>query len=104
MPRADRGSVWIVDLGMTAKVRPCLVLSIPTDPQDRTLVTLVPHTTSVQGTRFEVAVRAKFLQGGVFDAQQIVTAPQVKLIRKLGDLPPDQLALVETVVRRWLGL
>ena len=46
MPSADRGSVWIVDLGMVAKVRPCLVLSVPTDPQDRVLVTLVPHTTS----------------------------------------------------------
>ena len=33
MPRADRGSVWIVDLGLAGKVRPCLVLSVPTDPQ-----------------------------------------------------------------------
>ena len=105
MPRADRGSVWTVDLGMAAKVRPCLVLSIPTDPQDRTLVTVIPHTTSVQGTRFEVAVQVRFLHGGgVFDAQQVVTAPQVKLIRKLGDLPAVQLALVEEAVRRWLGL
>lgn len=104
MPNTDRGSVWIADLGLAAKVRPCLVLSVPTDPQDRMLVTLVPHTTSVQGTRFEVAVQARFLQpGGVFDAQQIVTVPQVKLIRRLGDLPPDQLALVEDAVRRWLG-
>src|SRR5687768_7505498 len=80
MPRVDRGSVWIVDLGMVAKVRPCLILSVPTDPQDRVLVSLVPHTTSIQGTRFEVAVQAKFLHaGGVFDAQQVVTVPQVKL-------------------------
>jgi mRNA interferase MazF len=90
---------------MVVKVRPCLVLSVPTDPQDRVLVTLVPHTTSVQGTRFEVAVQAKFLHGvGVFDAQQVVTVPQVKLVRKLGDLAADQLALVEGAVRRWLGL
>lgn len=105
MPRADRGSVWIVDLGMAAKVRPCLVLSVPTDPQDRVLVTLVPHTTSVQNTRFEVDVQAAFLhRSGVFDAQQVVTAPQVKLVRKIGDLSPDQLSLVESAVRRWLGL
>jgi hypothetical protein len=64
MPRADRGSVWIVDLGLVGKVRPCLVLSVPTDPQDRVLVTLVPHTTSMQGTRFEVAAQAPFLHGG----------------------------------------
>jgi mRNA interferase MazF len=85
-------------------VRPGLVLSVPTGPQDRVLVTLVPHTTSVQGTRFEVDARAPFLKPGVFDAQQVVTVPQVKLVRKLGDLPPDQLALVEEAVRRWLGL
>ncbi len=105
MPRADRGSVWIADLGWAAKVRPCLVLSVPTDPQDRVLVTLVPHTTSVRGTQFEIAVSAKFLQAsGVFDAQQVLTVPQVKLIRKLGDLPAAQLSLVEQAVRRWLGL
>jgi mRNA interferase MazF len=105
MPRADRGSVWIVDLGLAGKVRPSLVLSVPTDPHDRVLVTLVPHTTSVQGTQFEVAVQARFLHGGgVFDAQQVLTVPQVKLVRKLGDLPADQLALVEEAVRRWLGL
>ena len=104
MPHADRGSVWIVDLGMTAKVRPCLVLSVPTAPQDRVLVTVVPHTTSVQGTRFEVDIKKPFLQPGVFDAQQVLTVPQVKLIRKLGDLRPDELAQVEEAVRRWLNL
>jgi mRNA interferase MazF len=104
MARADRGSVWIVDLGLAAKVRPCLVLSLPTDPQDRVLVTVVAGTTSVQGTRFEVDVKARFLKSGVFDAQQILTVPQVKLVRKLGDLSSDQLALVEQAVRRWLGL
>jgi mRNA interferase MazF len=104
MPKADRGSVWIVDLGMAAKVRPCLVLSVPTEPQDRVLVTVVAHTTSVQGTRFEVAVPAPFLKIGAFDAQQVLTVPQVKLVRKLGDLRPDQLAQIEDAVRRWLGL
>jgi mRNA interferase MazF len=105
MPAPDRGSVWIVDLGMTAKVRPCLVLSVPTDPIDRVLVTLVPHTTSLYGTRFEVPVSARFLKGqGAFDAQQVVTVPQVKLIRRLGSLKPDQFQLVESAVRAWLGM
>src|SRR5260370_5686921 len=105
MASPNRGSVWIVDLGMAAKVRPCLVLSIPTDPKDRVLVTVVAHTTSLQGTRFEVPVKAHFLRpGGVFDAQQVLTVPQVKLIRRLGDLPPAELVLVEQAVRRWLAL
>jgi mRNA interferase MazF len=104
MPSPNRGEVWIVDLGLAAKIRPCLVLSVPIAPQDRVLVTLVPHTTAVHGTRFEVAVPVPFLKPGAFDAQQLVTVPQVKLVRRLGVLATDQLALVEEAVRRWLGL
>jgi mRNA interferase MazF len=58
----------------------------------------------VQGTRFEVDVQVPFLKPGAFDAQQVLTVPQAKLVRKLGALQPDQLALVEEAVRRWLGL
>jgi len=61
MPSVDRGSVWMVDLGLAAKVRPCLVLSVPIQPQDRVLVTVVARTTSAQGTRFEVDIKARFL-------------------------------------------
>ncbi len=104
MPAASRGSVWVADLGMAAKVRPCLVLSIPTGSQDRVLVTVVPHTTSTYGTLFEVDIPAPFLQGGVFDAQQIVTVAQARLIKHIGDLSADELALVEDAVLRWLGL
>jgi mRNA interferase MazF len=104
VPSPDRGDVWLVDLGIAAKVRPCLVLSVPPDPQDRVLVTLVPHTTSVQGTRFEVAVPKPFLKAGAFDAQGLVTVAAARLSRKLGELQSDELALVEEAVKRWLGL
>ena len=98
MPSADHGSVWMADLGLAAKVRPCLVLSIPTVPQDRALVIVVAHTTSVQGTRFEVDVKARFLKRGGFDVQQVLTVPQGKLVRKLGDLRADPLASIEDAV------
>jgi mRNA interferase MazF len=99
-----RGEVWLVDLGMAAKTRPCLVLSIPAEDEDRALVTLVPHTTSVRGSRFEVVVQARFLRVGAFDAQNLVTIPVVKLVRKLGVLSATELGGVESVVRLWLGL
>jgi mRNA interferase MazF len=38
----NRGDVWLVDLGSVAKVRPCLVLSIPALDRDRALTTLIP--------------------------------------------------------------
>jgi mRNA interferase MazF len=94
----------VVDLGMAGKVRPCVVLSVPASVHEGALVTLVAGTTSLRGTRYEVAVRTRFLQAGVFDVQNMLTVPHAKLVRKLGDLPPDQLALVEQAMRIWLGL
>ncbi|MBI3249523.1 MAG: type II toxin-antitoxin system PemK/MazF family toxin [Deltaproteobacteria bacterium] len=104
MSSPKRGEVWMVDLGLAAKVRPCLVLSVPALDQDRSLATIVAHTTSARGARFEVAVPVPFLRTGVFDAQNLVTIPHAKLIRRLGVLSADQLAKVEVAVRSWLGL
>ena len=104
MAAPDRGEVWLVDLGYVAKVRPCLVLSIPAEDRDRALVTVVGHTTSPRGSRFEVDVEVRFLRDGVFDAQNLVTVPQAKLIRKLSVLDAGGLAAVEDAVRSWLGM
>lgn len=99
-----RDDVWLVDLGMVAKVRPCLVLSIPaSDDNDRVLTTLVPHTTSTRNSRFEVRTNVRFLKPGAFDAQNIITIPTVKLIRRLGTLPGDQMTQIEEAVKLWLG-
>jgi len=66
MPILKRGEIWLVDLGLVAKVRPCLVLSVPYGESDRALVTIVPHSTSARSSAFEVAIEVKFLRPGVF--------------------------------------
>ncbi|MEX0641153.1 MAG: type II toxin-antitoxin system PemK/MazF family toxin [Pirellulales bacterium] len=105
MASPNRGEVWLVDLGLVAKVRPCLVVSVAAhDPGARALATLIAHTTSARGSPFEVPVPVRFLKAGVFDAQNVVTVPHAKLIRKLGVLSPAQMASVEEAIRRWLGL
>lgn len=104
MPNPNRGEVWLVDLGYVAKTRPCLVVSVPAEDIDRALATLVPYTTSVRGSRFEVKIKARFLKDGAFDAQNLVTIPHAKLIRKLGTLQATEFALVEDAVRLWLSL
>jgi len=43
-----RGEVWMLDLGLAAKVRRCLVLSLPIGESDRSLVTLIAHTATVR--------------------------------------------------------
>jgi len=99
-----RGHVWVVDLGLAAKVRPCVVLSVSTGDDDRSLVTVVPHTTTLRGSRFEVVNPVRFLKPGAFDTQSIITIPTVRLIRSLGVLTTEQLAAIEVGVCSWLGL
>jgi mRNA interferase MazF len=52
----QRGEVWLVDLGLAAKVRPAVVMSIPATDVDRALVTIVPNTTRprlpIRGSHF----------------------------------------------------
>jgi mRNA interferase MazF len=99
-----RGEVWLVDMGYAAKVRPALVLSVPVEGDERVITSVIPHTTSARGTRLEAASNVRWLKDGAFDAQGIGTYPTVKLIRKLGDLPAEQLAEVEQRVRLLLTL
>jgi mRNA interferase MazF len=94
----------MVDLGMAAKVRPCLVLSVPIEESDRSLVTLIPHTTTLRQSRFEVAVSVRFLRPGAFDAQGIVTVPTVRLMNRLGTLSDEQIQAVAKGVCSWLGI
>lgn len=49
-------------------------------------------------------MEAKFLRAGVFDAQNLVTIPYVKLIKKLGVLSSEQLLQIEEALCLWLGL
>jgi mRNA interferase MazF len=100
-----RGDVWLVDLGMVVKIRPCLVVSIPAnDENDRVLTTLIPHTTSTRGSRFEIAIASRFLKTGAFDVQNVITIPTIKMIRMLGKLTPDEVLEIEAGLKAWLGL
>jgi mRNA interferase MazF len=99
-----RGEVWLVDLGYAAKTRPALVVSVPFLDTERALVTLVPHTTSPRGTRFEVASHERFLKAGVFDAQNLLAVPEAKLLRRLGRLSAQRFDGVMKAVSDWLGL
>ena len=99
-----RGEVWLVDLGYVAKTRPALVISIPAQGSERALVALVPHTTSLRGTRFEVVASVKFLKAGAFDGQNLVTVSESKVLRRLGRLSNEDFDAVVDAASNWLGL
>ena len=100
----ERGEVWLADLGMVAKVRPSLSLSVRPGPADRVLYALVPHTTSLRGSAYEVSIPTKLFPSGAFNVQGLVTVARPRLIRRLGLLTPAEVTLIETAVRVWLGI
>lgn len=104
MAVARRGEIWIVDLGMAAKPRPALILSVEAFDNERALVTYVPRTTSLRGTRFEVAHQARGFDPGAFDAQGLGSVPNAKLMRQVGSLDAPTLGKVEAAVKAWLGM
>jgi mRNA interferase MazF len=104
MSQFNRREVWLTDLGMAAKVRPCLIVSIPATLDDRALVCLIPHTTAIRNSRFEVPLKIRFLKPGAFDVQNIVTVPHVKLIRKLGELTESEMQEINDRLKFWLNL
>jgi len=100
----ERGEVWQVDFGITQKVRPALVISIPYSDSDRALIGVIPHMTATRGSQFEVSVPTRFLAEGAFLVQGIQALPPKYFLRRLGVLTPDQLRRVEETLLRWQGL
>ena len=100
-----RGEVWIVDLGLAQKTRPALIISREYSDVDRALITVVPHTTAIRNSEFEVSVEVGFLaKPGAFMTQGIASVPSIQAKRRLGVLTPQQVAKVEEKVRSWLSL
>jgi mRNA interferase MazF len=104
MPRPSPGEVWRVDLGLAAKVRPCLILSdYPADDELAPIV-VAPHTTAVRGNRWELAIPKPFLEPGVFHLQQVQPVSLPRLDRKLGALTTEEYIRVGAALIRLLHL
>src|SRR5450759_5012693 len=99
-----RGEVWLADCGMAAKVRPVVVISIPYKHADLALITVVPHTTKIIGSEFEVSLPIRWLEQGAFNIQATFPLAPPQFIRQLGNLMPEPLAQIESVLRCWEGL
>ncbi|MFN7544732.1 MAG: type II toxin-antitoxin system PemK/MazF family toxin [Acidobacteriota bacterium] len=88
---------------MVEKVSPALVMSVAYGDLDRALITVVPHTTSLRGSHFEIAVPVALLKPGSFSVQNVAIYPAVRAIRKLGLLKKEQFEPVGEGLLRWLG-
>jgi mRNA interferase MazF len=105
MPAARPGEIWQVDLGMAAKVRPCLIITPQPHGDDLEVFTVVAHTTAIRGTRWEISIAKPFLdREGAFDVQRIATVASVKLERRLGELTSAEMDLILDRLAERLGL
>ncbi|MGA3172157.1 MAG: type II toxin-antitoxin system PemK/MazF family toxin [Chthoniobacteraceae bacterium] len=104
MPDARQGEIWTVDLGMAAKVRPCLLLTDFPEDDELALITVLPHTTSLHGNRWELAIPKPFLKPGAFHFQQVQSVSVARLVRKLGAVTPQEWQQVQNRLRARLSL
>lgn len=102
----DRGDVVLVDLGMVAKTRPCVVVSIRQPDRHRNLIVVVPLTTEIRGGECEVAFpKPRWLrQDSVVNVLGIAGIDRAKILRRLAPFPEGPFAEVMKVTARMLGL
>ena len=91
MPVVNPGEVWSVDFGLAAKVRPALLLTGNPAIEELDLVTVLLHTTSLRGNRWELSIPKPFLKPGAFHLQQVQSVSTIKLEHKLGALTSDEM-------------
>jgi mRNA interferase MazF len=95
MSAPRRGEVWLTDMGITGKVRPCLLLTDHPSEDELALITVVPHTTALRGNRWEVALPKPFLKPVAFHLQQIQSLSVARLVRRLGSLTESEMEKLE---------
>lgn len=104
MPVVNPGEVWMIDFGMTAKVRPALLLTGTPADDELDIVTVLLHTTALRGNRWELSIPKPCLKPGAFHLQQVQTISTIKLERKLGVLTVDEMKRVRDALERRLLL
>jgi mRNA interferase MazF len=106
MPSFERGDVVVVDLGMAAKVRPCVVVSVNKPDSQRNMSVVVPRTTEIRGGECEIPFPkpAWLRQESVVNVLGIAGVDYAKIERRISAFPADKMLEIESVLKRLLGL
>jgi mRNA interferase MazF len=106
MTNFDRGDVVLVDLGVVAKVRPCVVLSITRPDSQRNMSIIVPMTTESRGGECEVPFEkpAWLKSPSVVNVLGIAGVDNAKIVRRLAKFPDTKLAEIFRTLFRAFGI
>jgi len=101
----NRGDVVVVDLGMSAKVRPCVVVSVSNPDRQRNMSVVVPMTTEIRGGECEVRFPkpAWLRQESVVNVLGIAGVDNAKIERRISAFPAEKILEIESVLKRILG-
>jgi mRNA interferase MazF len=64
---------------------------------------MVPHTTALRGSQYEIVVNATFLKPGAFLVQGVTSVPRPFALHRLGVLRQQAFDQVSDGLLRWLG-
>jgi len=106
MRRFKRGDVVIVDLGMMAKTRPAVVVSIDRPDRHRNMSVVVPMTTEIRGSECEVPFpKPPWLkQISVVNVLGVAGVDNAKILRGIAPFPADAMRKIESILNRILAL
>jgi len=100
------GEVYLVDLGLSAKIRPAVVVSREDPNSPRALAVLVPLTTRYRGSKYEARLgRLRFLRKTSWaHVQGIAGIGHEKLVRFLGLVGKTQMIGIRNALSYLLEL
>jgi mRNA interferase MazF len=106
MANYKRGDVVIVDLGMMAKVRPAVVVSIPKADRCRNMSVVVPMTTEVRGGECEISFsKPPWLKHEcVVNVLGVAGVDDAKIERRISGFPASKMLEIDSALRRLLAL
>ena len=81
-----------------------LILSNYPDDDELALLVIIPHTTALRGSRWELSIPKPFLKPGAFHLQQVQPVSLARLDAKLGVLTPEEFKLLKRILIRLLNL
>ncbi|NBR72285.1 MAG: type II toxin-antitoxin system PemK/MazF family toxin [Verrucomicrobia bacterium] len=102
----EPGQVYLVDLGLAAKIRPMVVVSRKDANAPRALAVCAPMTTASRGSRYEIPVgRPGFLREQSFvNLQGLQSIQYHELKRMIGRLPDKEMQEVRRGLEWVFGL
>lgn len=106
MTNLKRGDIVLVDLGYVAKVRPCVVVSIPNADSQRNMSVVAPLTTQARGGECEIAFPkpAWMNEVAVINLIGLLGVDNAKIERRLGHMLPETMDKVSGTRARMLGI